>query len=70
MAGERGAVVEGVQLTTAQRFEDVVQTSSRSREEFKSDSKNDQTTMGDRVVVDIIPFMRERNIESYNPNET
>ena len=65
---ERGSVVEGVQLTTAQRFEDVVQTSSRSREgiQFKVTPRMTRQSMGDRVVSrDIIPFMRERNIEFF-----
>ena len=63
---ERGSVVEGVTLTESTTFEDVVQTTSRSREgiQFQVTPRVTTESFGDRIISrDIIPFMRQRNVE-------
>ena len=64
---ERGSVIEGVTLTERTTFEDIIVTSSNSREGIQWQVTPRVTTesFGDRIVSrDIIPFMRSRNVEA------
>ena len=63
---ERGSVIEGVTLTEETTYEDIVTTTAQSREgiQFQVTPRVTTESFGDRILSrDIIPFMRQRNIE-------